>query len=127
MRLSRESLIKAARDYAAQRAKVSRRIICIYLTGSVLGDAPLLGGTTDIDLFIIHDSEPVQPREVVRLSDDVTLDISHQDQAVYRQPRHLRASRRRLRQHRISRTISRSDGALSAVVRGECPCIPSDS
>lgn len=90
MRLSRESLIKAARDYAAQRAKVSRRIICIYLTGSVLGDAPLLGGTTDIDLFIIHDSEPVQPREVVRLSDDVTLDISHQDQAVYRQPRHLR-------------------------------------
>lgn len=90
MRLSRESLIKAARDYAASRAKVSRRIICIYLTGSVLGDAPLLGGTTDIDLFIIHDSEPVAPREVVRLSDDVTLDISHQDQALYRQPRHLR-------------------------------------
>ncbi len=91
MRLTRDSLIKAARDYAAQRARVSRRIICIYLTGSVLGDAPLLGGTTDIDLFVIHDSEPVQPREVVRLSDEVTLDISHQDQAVYRQPRLLRA------------------------------------
>lgn len=91
MRLTRETLIKIARDTALQRAKVSRRIICIYLTGSVLSEEPLLGGTTDIDLIIIHDSEPLQQREIVRISDEVHLDISHYPQAMFQQPRHLRA------------------------------------
>ncbi len=91
MRLTRETLLKIARDTANQRARVSRRIICIYLTGSLLGESPLLGGTTDIDLIVIHDSEPIQPREVVRLSDDVHLDIGHYDQSLFHQPRHLRA------------------------------------
>lgn len=91
MRLTRETLIKIARDTANQRARVSRRIICIYLTGSVLYDSPLLGGTTDIDLIVIHDSDPIQPREVVRLSDEIHLDIGHYPQTVFHQPRHLRA------------------------------------
>jgi hypothetical protein len=91
MRLTRETLIKTAHDTASQRARVSRRIVCIYLTGSLLDDSPLLGGTTDIDLVIIHDSEPLQAREVVRLTDEIHLDISHFDQAVFHQPRHLRA------------------------------------
>lgn len=90
MRLTRETLIKIARDTASQRARVSRRIICIYLTGSILGENPLLGGTTDIDMVFVHDSEPLQPREIVRLTDDVHLDIAHFDQAVFQQPRHLR-------------------------------------
>jgi hypothetical protein len=91
MRLTREILIKIARDTANQRARVSRRIVCIYLTGSVLSDTPLLGGTTDIDLIMIHDSEPVQPREVVRMSDEIHLDIGHYPQTIFHQPRHLRA------------------------------------
>ncbi len=91
MRLTRETLIKIARDTANQRARVSRRIICIYLTGSVLSDTPLLGGTTDIDLIVIHDSEPVEPREVVRMSDEIHLDIGHYPQDIFHQPRHLRA------------------------------------
>jgi hypothetical protein len=90
MRLTRETLIKIARDTAAQRAKISRRIICIYLTGSVTEDTPLLGGTTDIDLVIIQDSDPLQPREIVRMSEDVHLDIAYFDQAVFHHPRHLR-------------------------------------
>jgi len=90
MRLTRETLIKIARDTATQRARVSRRIVCIYLTGSVLGDAPLLGGTTDIDLIIIHDSDPDPAREVVRLTDEIHLDIGHYSQSVFHQPRHLR-------------------------------------
>ena len=60
MRLTRETLIKIARDTATQRARVSRRIICIYLTGSCLTDDPLLGGTTDIDLVIVQDGEPIR-------------------------------------------------------------------
>jgi hypothetical protein len=90
MRLTRETLIKIARETANQRVKVSRRIICIYLTGSVLDETPLLGGTTDVDLIVIHDSEPLEPREIVRLSDEVHLDIGHYDQAIFHQPRHLR-------------------------------------
>lgn len=91
MRLTREILIKIARDTANQKARVSRRILCIYLTGSVLSDSPLLGGTTDIDLVVVQDSEPLQPREIIRISDEVHLDIAHYAQAVFHQPRHLRA------------------------------------
>lgn len=91
MRLTRDTLLKIARDTAAQRVRVSRRIICIYLTGSLLNETPLLGGTTDIDLVMIHDSEPIQPREIVRLSDEIHLDIAHYPQSLFRQPRHLRS------------------------------------
>jgi len=90
MRLTREILIKIARETANQKASVSRRILCIYLTGSVLSDSPLLGGTTDIDLVVVEDSEPLQPREIIRVSDEVHLDIAHYAQDVFRQPRHLR-------------------------------------
>jgi len=90
MRLTHETLIKIARDTAAQRAKISRRIICIYLTGSVADENPLIGGTTDIDLVIIQDSEPLQPREIVRLTDELHLDIAYFDQSVFHHPRHLR-------------------------------------
>ncbi len=90
MRLTRDLLIKFARETANQRARVSRRIVCIYLTGSVLEEEPLLGGTTDIDLIIIHDSEPIQPREIVRLTDEIHLDIGHYDQSIFHHPRHLR-------------------------------------
>jgi hypothetical protein len=90
MRLTRDTLIRVARETANQRARISRRIICIYLTGSVLGDSPMLGGTTDIDLVIIHDSDPLQAREIVRLTDEVHLDISHYPQSMFHQPRHLR-------------------------------------
>ena len=90
MRLTREALLKIARDTAAQKVRISRRILCIYLTGSLLTPDPFLGGTTDIDLIFIHDSEPIQPREIVRLTDEIHLDIGHYDQAVFHQPRHLR-------------------------------------
>lgn len=91
MRLTRETLIKIARDTAQQRVRVSRRIVSIYLTGSVLEEEPLLGGTTDIDLVIIHDSEPLQEREIVRLTEEVHLDISHYPQALFHHPRRLRS------------------------------------
>ena len=64
MRITRETLIKAARDNAKQRSQSDRRLVCIYLTGSLLEDEPLLGGTTDIDLVVVHDSEPSVNREM---------------------------------------------------------------
>lgn len=90
MRLTRDTLLKIARETANQRARVSRRIICIYLTGSLRSETPMLGGATDIDLVIIHDSEPVQPREIVRITDEVHLDIAHYPQSTFQHPRQLR-------------------------------------
>jgi len=90
MRITRDTLLRIARETAEQRAKISRRLICIYLVGSCLSDDPLLGGATDIDLVIVHDSEPLEPREMVRLSDEIHLDISHYSEAVFHQPRQLR-------------------------------------
>jgi hypothetical protein len=91
MRITRETLLKLARDTAAQRSRADRGITCIYLSGSLRRDDPLLGGTADIDLFFVHDHAPQAAREIVRLSDEIHLDISHLDETIFRQPRHLRA------------------------------------
>lgn len=90
MRITRETLLKIARDTAAQRVRAHRRLVCVYLTGSLLHEDPLLGGTADIDLICVHDSEPPMRREIVRLVDEVHLDIGHYTQADFDQPRRLR-------------------------------------
>jgi hypothetical protein len=90
MRITRDLLLKLARQTAAQRTKADRHILCIYLTGSLRREDPLLGGTADIDLVIVHDDQPAVEREIVRLSHEVHLDIAHLPESVFRQPRHLR-------------------------------------
>lgn len=90
MRITRESLHTIARETAEKSARRNRELVCIYLTGSLLTDAPLLGGTTDVDLVYVHASTPPFMREVVRVSDEIHLDIAHYPQSVFHQPRHLR-------------------------------------
>jgi hypothetical protein len=90
MRITREALLKTAAETAEQRASSERGVVCIYLIGSLLAEHPLLGGTTDIDLVIVHTGEPVRRHEIVRLSPEVTLDIAHHTQTTYHQPRSLR-------------------------------------
>ncbi len=90
MRITRESLHGIARETAEKFTRRNRDLVCIYLTGSLLSDSPLLGGTTDIDLVLVHASTPPYTREVVRLSDEVHLDMTHYPQTVFQQPRHLR-------------------------------------
>jgi len=90
MRITRDNLIRLAQETADQRARSDRGIVCIYAIGSLLTADPLLGGTTDIDLVFVHDLQPDQRREVVRLSSDVHLDIAHLPQSLYRHPRQLR-------------------------------------
>jgi hypothetical protein len=92
MRITRETLLKISQDTAAERVRINRRIICVYLTGSLLHEDPLLGGAGDIDLFLIHDSQPAAEREVVHLSDEIHLDIAHLSQDVFRQPRQMRTN-----------------------------------
>jgi hypothetical protein len=91
MRITKESMLRLARDTAAINANQDRSIVCIYLTGSLVTDDPFIGGTTDIDLFFVHTDKPQKTREIRFLSDDVSLDIAHIEQSRFQQPRHLRA------------------------------------
>jgi hypothetical protein len=91
MRITKEAMLRLARDTATIRADQDRSIVCIYLTGSLITEAPFIGGSTDIDLFIIHSQPPVEKREILFLNDDVSFDIAHIEQTRFQQPRHLRA------------------------------------
>ena len=90
MRITPETLHKIAQDTVASRARSDHSLLAAYLQGSLLGDAPLLGNTADIDLFLVHTEDVLVERELIRLTDEVHLDISHHAHKVYRQPRSLR-------------------------------------
>ena len=91
MRVTRESLIRLAKDNALERAFNNREVVAAYLTGSLLSDSdPLLGGTTDIDLVLVYASQPGARREIVKLSPDFHLDIRHHAKSDFKSPRELR-------------------------------------
>jgi len=91
MRITRETLIKTAKETASHYARQDKSLVCIYLTGSILlEEDPLLGNTGDVDLVMVHDAEQPYPRELVRLTEDVHLDIAHYYQGIFARPRNLR-------------------------------------
>lgn len=90
MRITKEMLQKSARDAVTIRLKTEKDMVAAYLVGSVLWDEPLLGGQADIDLILVHANTPSRAREVVRVYDEVNLDILHHNQEMYLQPRELR-------------------------------------
>ena len=92
MRVTRESLIKIARETAQERAYNDKEIIAAYLTGSLANEEldPLLGGTADIDIIFIHKDEPKHRREFVKLTPDFHVDISHRAKVEFKRPRELR-------------------------------------
>jgi predicted nucleotidyltransferase len=92
MRVTRESLIRIAKETAQERAFNERDIIAAYLTGSLVSSEvdPMLGGTADIDIIFVHAEEPKHRREFVTLTPDFHLDISHRAKAEFKRPRELR-------------------------------------
>jgi len=92
MRVTRESLIRIAKETAQERAFNDREIIAAYLTGSLASEAtdPMLGGAADIDIIFVHASEPKHRREFVKLTPDFHVDISHRAKAEFKRPRELR-------------------------------------
>jgi predicted nucleotidyltransferase len=92
MRVTRESLIRIAKETVQQRAFNDYAIIAAYLTGSLVQDdvEHLLGGTTDIDIIFVHAVEPTQRREFVKLTPDFHVDIGHRSKAEFKRPRELR-------------------------------------
>ena len=91
MRVTRESLIRIAKETAQERAFNDKDIIAAYLTGSLVSETdPILGGTADIDIILVHAEEPKHRREFVKLTPDFHLDISHRAKAEFKRPRELR-------------------------------------
>ena len=91
MRVTRESLIRIAKETTQERVFNDRDIIAAYLTGSLVSDVdPMLGGTADLDIIFVHAGEPKNRREFVKLTPDFHLDISHRAKAEFKRPRELR-------------------------------------
>ena len=92
MRVTRESLIRIAKETVQQRTFNDRAIIAAYLTGSLVQEDvdPLLGGTSDIDIIFVHADEPKYRREFVKLTPDFHVDIGHRARAEFKRPRDLR-------------------------------------
>ncbi|MCP4139638.1 MAG: hypothetical protein GY755_05005 [Chloroflexi bacterium] len=91
MRITRDLLLRLAKENTEERAFNTESIIAAYLSGSLLNEEPLLGGTTDIDLVFIHNTPPALPREIKALSPDIHLDIHHRYEKDYDPPRALRS------------------------------------
>jgi hypothetical protein len=89
VRITRKKLLELALRETEQRASHGN-VISGYIIGSVAKGAPLLGGTADIDLVLIHDEDPAVTREMVPLSHQVHLDIAHHAKDLYASPRDLR-------------------------------------
>jgi hypothetical protein len=92
MRVTRESLIRIAKETVQERIYNDKDIVAAYLTGSLLSENPFLGGVTDIDLVLVTANKPLMSREIVALTPDFHLDISYRAKAEYDPPRELRVN-----------------------------------
>ena len=92
MRVTRELLIRIAKETVQERSYNNKEIIAAYVTGSLLTEEPLLGGVTDIDLVLVTATHPPLRREIVALTPDFHLDISFRAKAEYNPPRELRVN-----------------------------------
>ncbi|MFH1634469.1 MAG: hypothetical protein ABIG63_10755 [Chloroflexota bacterium] len=91
MQITTEVLKNFAETTVEKLTRVDHSILAAYLTGSLVTEEnPLLGGTADIDLIFIHIGEPQTSREILRLTDEVHLDIAHHPQRDYLWRRELR-------------------------------------
>src|SRR5574340_1250829 len=91
MRVTREALLRNAKQTAQERAFNDRDIVAAYLTGSLATDTePMLGGAADIDIIFVHASEPENGREFVKLTPDFHVDIAHRAKLEFKSPRELR-------------------------------------
>lgn len=90
MRITKESLLRIARETVSKQIYNRPDLVAAYLTGSLLRDEPLLGNSTDIDLVFVHPFQPSVRREIVALTPEVHLDIKYNPRSEYEHPRQLR-------------------------------------
>jgi hypothetical protein len=90
MRITRENLLRIARETVQQRSHDNRGLVAAYLSGSLLTENPFLGGATDIDLVFVHQDTPKVRREIIPLNNEIHIDIRHSAHSEYDRPRELR-------------------------------------
>jgi hypothetical protein len=90
MRITQDLLNKYARETIKRRQRSELDLHAAYLTGSILVDSPLLGGTTDIDLVLVHKFQKPVERECLPLTPEISLDILHTLREDYEQHKQLR-------------------------------------
>jgi len=90
MRVTRENLIRIAKETTQKQAFSDRGIVAAYLTGSLRSDTPFLGNTTDIDIVFVHDGPVRVHREIIPLTPEIHLDIIHNPRSDYDKPKTLR-------------------------------------
>jgi hypothetical protein len=90
MRITNKLLLKFAKETVNLRKRSEPDLHAAYLMGSLLEDDPLLGGTTDIDLVLVHKYLAPTKRETASLTPEVSLDIYHKVQNEYAQLREFR-------------------------------------
>ena len=92
MRVTRETLIRLAKETTQARAFNDKDILAAYLIGSLLTDDPFIGGVTDIDLVFVTAGNPKRSREIVKLTGDFHVDITYHARAEYTPARELRVN-----------------------------------
>ena len=90
MRITRDLLHKFAQQTVNARLRTEPDIHAAYMMGSLIDDNPLLGGTTDIDLVLVHKYQSPTEREYVSITPDVSLDIFHKIREDYADHRAFR-------------------------------------
>jgi hypothetical protein len=94
MRVTRETLIRLARENAKTRAFDNKDIVAAYLIGSLVNNEqePFIGGLTDIDMVFVTAGKAPRTREIVKLTGDFHLDITYHARAEYTPVRELRVN-----------------------------------
>jgi hypothetical protein len=90
MRITRDALLRVARETAQKFALKEPGLVAAYLSGSLRGDDPFIGNSTDIDIVLVHESKPSVRREIQPLTPEIHLDISHTCKAEFDKPKTLR-------------------------------------
>jgi predicted nucleotidyltransferase len=90
MRITRSTLHKIAKDTVAQRVKTDRNLMAALLVGSTLTEDPFIGHATDIDIVFICFNEPEIARQIVKLTNEITLDLYFVESTAFEPPRKLR-------------------------------------
>ena len=90
MRITRSTLHKIAKDTVSQRVKTDHNVMAALLVGSVLFDDPFIGHTTDIDIVFICFNEPDTARQIIKLTNEVSLDLYFVEGTAFEPPRKLR-------------------------------------
>ena len=90
MRITKETLIRIAKETVQKRALADPDLVAAYLTGSLRTEYPFLGSAADIDIVFVHAGTPKVRREIVPVTAEIHLDLVHNPRSEYEKPKELR-------------------------------------